>query len=92
MALRKFDKQPIEEQDYDFDFSEYLELHNDVIQNLAVAVETGLTLGAYSHSLGVVKVWISGGEDGEQYKVSATVTTVGGRVKQGDLIIRVREL
>ncbi|XVJ69950.1 MAG: hypothetical protein HEQ39_10025 [Rhizobacter sp.] len=92
MSLKKYTKQPIDREDIDFDFSSYLEKRNDLIQTVAVTAEDGLTVEAVSHSEGVVKAWVSGGEDGEQYKVSATVTTVGGRVKQGDLIIRVKEL
>jgi hypothetical protein len=40
---------------------------------------------------GVVKVFVSGGVDGVDYKVSATITTAGGRIKQGDFVVKVRE-
>jgi hypothetical protein len=92
MTIRKFNKQPIDQDDVEFDFLAYLELRNDLIQSVGVTAEEGLTVLSFAHSEGVVQARIAGGEDGEQYKVSATITTTGGRVKQGDLIIRVREL
>lgn len=90
-VLGKFTKQPIEVQDYDFDFNEYLSSIGDTATSHVVAVETGLTLVSSSLVAGVVKAFVSGGVDGSQYKVSATVTTDGGRVKQGDIIVKVKE-
>ena len=92
MTVRKFNKQPVEQDDVEFDFTAYLERRNDLIQSVDVVAEAGLSVLSFAHSGGVVQARIAGGEDGEQYKVSATITTTGGRVKQGDLIIRVREL
>ena len=92
MLVRKFPKQPVEQDDVEFDFSAYLERRNDLIQSVDVTADEGLTVLSFAHSEGVVQARIAGGEDGGQYKVSATITTTGGRVKQGDLIIRVREL
>lgn len=89
--LGKFTKQPVEVQDYDIDFREYLTSQSDTAVSHEVVVEAGLTLMASSLADGVVKVFIAGGDDGNQYKVSATVTTAGGRVKQGDIMVRVRE-
>lgn len=92
MTVRKFNKQPVEQDDVEFDFSAYLERRNDLIQSVDVVSEEGLSVLSFVHSDGVVQARVAGGTDGEQYKVSATITTTGGRVKQGDLIIRVREL
>jgi len=90
-VLARFTKQPVEIQDYDVDFTDYLTALADTAVSHVVAVETGLTLMASNLSAGVVKVFVSGGVDGTQYKVSATITTAGGRVKQGDIMIRVKE-
>jgi hypothetical protein len=90
--LGKFNKQPIEVQDYDIDFTSYLEGFNDVALSHVAAAEAGLEILGSSRSEGVVKVFVSGGTDGVSYKVSVTVTTQGGRVKQGDILIKVREV
>jgi hypothetical protein len=40
----------------------------------------------------VVRAFVSGGVSGRAYKASATVTTQGGRVKQLDIQIKVKEI
>lgn len=90
--LGKFNKQPVEVQDYDIDFNEYLEFHNDAAVSHTAVAETGLTVEASNLSAGIVKVFVSGGADGNTYKVSATITTLGGRVKQGDILVKVKEV
>lgn len=90
-VLGKFTKQPVEIQDYDFDFNEYLSSLPDTAASHVAVAETGVTITASTLAGGVVKVFVSGGTDGQQYKVSATITTTGGRVKQGDIIIKVKE-
>lgn len=91
-VLAKFTKQPVEVIDYDFDFSEYLRSVNDVAVSHTAAVTTGLTVETSSLNKGVVKVFVSGGTDGETHKVTATVTTQGGRVKQADIQLKVKEI
>jgi hypothetical protein len=89
--LGKFIKQPVEVQDYDVDFNEYLTGHSDTAATANVVADAGLTIMTSTLSGGVVKVFLSGGVDGVDYKVSATITTTGGRVKQGDFVVKVRE-
>lgn len=90
--LGKFTKQPVEVQDYDIDFNEYLEFHNDVALSHTSFAEAGVTILSSNLTDGVVKVFISGGTDGNSYKVSATITTQGGRVRQGDILVKVKEV
>lgn len=89
--LGKFTKQPVEVQDYDIDFREYLTSQADTAVSHTVVAEAGVTIMASNLTAGVVKVFVAGGTDGNQYKVSATITTTGGRVKQGDILVRVKE-
>lgn len=91
-VLGKFSKQPVEVQDYDIDFNEYLTSQSDTASSFVVASDAGVTIVSSSLVAGVVKVFVSGGLDGEQYKISATVTTAGGRVKQADILIKVKEI
>lgn len=90
--LAKFTKQPVEVQDYDIDFTEYLESLNDIAQSHVAVAESGISIMSSALSDGVVKVFLSGGTDGSSYKVSATITTQGGRVKQGDILVKVKEV
>ena len=91
-VLGKFFKQPVEVQDYDIDFTSYLEFHNDLALSHTAFAESGISILSSALTNGVVKVFVSGGTDGNQYKVSATVTTQGGRIKQGDILVKVKEI
>ena len=91
--LATFEKQPGEVQDYDIDFSTWLAAfsHADTATSMTVTVDTGITMGTTSLTAGVVKVWLSGGTHGTSYKVTASITTAGGRVKADEVIIKVWE-
>jgi len=41
---------------------------------------------------GVAKVWLSGGTTGTTYKITATLTTTGGRIKQHEILVKVKEV
>lgn len=101
MILGKFIKQPAESLDYDIDFSQFF-ADGDVLVStgnppvpspLNVTVDpVGLTLGP-TFVLGDTKVkqWLSGGTNGVRYKVTLTVTSNAGRVKQVEFLIRVKD-
>jgi hypothetical protein len=92
--LARFQKQPAEIQDYDIDFSEWLSDLADTApgpNGSVVTVEAGLTILYSTLTNGVVKVWTSGGTDGTTYKITATLTTTGSRVKQAEIKIKVKE-
>ena len=88
--LATFQKQPADVQDYDINFTPYLDSQYDTAHSHEVTADSGITITS-SLSYGVVKVWVSGGQDGQTYKISATLTTTEGRVKQGDIAIVVKE-
>ena len=91
--LATFIKQPSEVQDYDINFSAWLAAFSppDTATSMTVAVDTGITMGTTSLTAGIVKVWLSGGTHGESYKVTASIATAGGRVKEDEVVIKVRE-
>lgn len=89
--LSTFEKQPSEIQDYDIDFSEWLAAFPDTATDYTVTVDAGITKGDTSMTGGVVKVWLSDGTSGTTYKVAAKITTAGGRVKEDEIKIKVKE-
>ena len=95
--IGKVIKQPVEVQDYDIDFTEWLASVVDVApgpatnNNLSIVAPAGITLMTYTLISGVVKFWISGGTDGVAYKVVVTLTSVGGRIKQVELQIKIKD-
>lgn len=89
--LAKFTKQPADVQDYDISFVEWLAGFSDTGATVAVTAETGITLLSSTLVAGIVKVWLSGGTDLISYKITVTLTTTGGRVKQVEIVIKVKE-
>lgn len=88
--IKTFLKQPADNLDYDFDFSQWLAV-GDTISSSVVVAEAGITLGTKIQTETNVKQFVSGGVDGEDYKVSTTITTANGADKQVDIRIAVRE-
>lgn len=92
LILEKFTKQPADVQDYDISFVEYLAALSDTAASYTATVASGITMITSARIGGVIKVWLSGGLDGQAYKITVTLTTTGGRVKQAEVIIKVREV
>lgn len=98
MILAKYEKQPLEVKDYDVDYTPWLTTITDTLASLATSVvcltdatDETLEVDSTTFTDDTVKVWISGGTDGEQYKLTLRVTTTGGRVDESELIFRVRD-
>ncbi len=101
MILGRFIKQPAETLDYDIDFSEFLADGDTLVtvgdppvpSPLDVAVNpTGLSLGPTVVIDGKrVKQWLSGGTNGVTYKITLTMTSNAGRIKQVEFVVRVKD-
>lgn len=94
-TLATFTKQPDDVQDFDIDYTEWLADMQDTAPGptgATVTAETGLTIDSFSLANGVVKVWTSGGATGLKYKITATVVTTGGRTKQSEITVKVKEV
>lgn len=95
--LGKFTKQPAEVMDYEFDFTPWLTDRSDTIVSQTLTSDaltvgaTAMTIGTITRTLGVVRFFATGGADGVKYKVTCTVVTTGGRTKQSEMIITVKE-
>ncbi len=90
--LGTFPKQPLERLDYDLDFQEWLPSGDLIVSATAVA-STGITVETplIDATQKVVKVWVTGGTTGVTYKIQVTATTAEGRVKEGEIRIKVRD-
>lgn len=92
MILGNFTKQPIDVLDYDIDYSEWLTT-NDNVENVNVTVEpSGLTVGNTFINDPRVKIYLSSGANGTTYKITITMTTTDGRVKQDEFKLKVKEI
>lgn len=91
MILGKFEKQPGEIESYTYDPSDDLD-PGDKVQTVTASVDKpGLAIMAATMVYGQAKVWLSGGKDGVDYKVTVVVDTSSGRRLEDEFIIKVRE-
>lgn len=89
--LGRFIKQPADRLDYDIDYRDWLTDRADTLQSAAVTAEAGISVDDFVLVSGVVKVYLSGGTDGQTYKITCTATTTGGRIKQAEISINVKD-
>ena len=98
-VLGRFEKQPAETLDYEFDFRPWLADRADTIASVTVAAvslppgSAAMTVSNITQNAGVIRFFAAGGLDGVRYEVTCTITTAAtpARVKQDELIINVRE-
>lgn len=92
-------KQPAEDKLFDFDFSGKMRDGDSITSVGSVTQEklglvsnsADLTLGSTAQSGQTGQVRISGGTDGEQYKIEMVVTTTDGDTLEGEGILTVRD-
>lgn len=89
--IRTFGKQPSEMLDYCFDFSPWLSDCEDTIATARVVCDGTMSIVEIVPGPETVVFLTSGGQDGETNKVTCTVNTVGGRVKEAELKVGVLE-
>lgn len=90
MIIGTMNKQSADVLDYDIDYSQWMPV-GDHVQSAVVTAATGLTLDSNFINDPFVKIWISGGASGTNYKVTITMTTQDGRIKQDEFNVRVKD-
>ena len=91
MVEKSFIKDPDATLDYAFDWSTYWLQDDESIISHIVTVSSGLTKDMESENSGIVTVWLSGGNVGENYEVSCRIVTSFGRTDDRTIKIMVRE-
>lgn len=102
MILGTFYKQPAETLDYDIDFSAVLDDNDTLVSTGNPAVPSplnvvvspaGLTVGStfVIENGKTIKQWLSGGASRVKYKITLTVTSNAGRVKQVEFMVNVKD-
>lgn len=90
MILGTFTKQPADTLDYDIDYTDWF-TPGDNVQSVVIVADTGITVGSIFNNDPRVKVLISGGTSGATYKVTCTMNSANGLVRQDEFKIRVKE-
>jgi len=93
MMLGTFIKQPVERSDYDISYAEWL-VDGDSVESVVVTSfpEDSLVIDGIQAISPIIKMWIEGGLNGVTYKVTLTVTTVDGRIKQDEFKLKVKDI
>jgi len=88
--IAAFDHDPDETLDYSIDWTDWLP-GSDTISSSDWDVPAGITKETQAATTKVATVWLSGGTDGAEYKLTNTITTVAGRTAQRTIQIKVDE-
>ena len=89
-VLNTYVQQPDDRLDYDIP---YLLNSDDSLASVAVEVTpAGLDVTGLvdPDATSTVKLWVEGGVSGTKYKVEVTITTTLGRVKEDEVIFKIR--
>jgi len=76
--------------DYDTDFSDWLPSGDDIATAVATITGTTIVVDSVANTTDTVKVWLSGGVDGDSETLTVTATTTGGRTKEVCYSVRVK--
>lgn len=105
--MQKFKKQPSEILDYDVDMSEWFNsIPNDQVSSVSIIISceteefpTLVQAGPPHPDYTLMgadpvrfKLWLAGGTDYAEYKVTCRVTTQQDRLKEVDFLVRMRDL
>lgn len=91
--LGTFQKQPADVLDYDIDLRDWLEDTDDVIEGATVTISPEDELKEKSTRIYAqyLKLWLEGGEDRKDYRVTVLIKTAEGRTKEVDFRMRVND-
>lgn len=85
-------KQPADVLDYDANFERWLPEEASITTIEAKSDIDGINIDAVQNLGQKVKVWVSGGVDRATYKITVTVGTDMGHVKETEFRLRIKEL
>jgi hypothetical protein len=97
MRLGTIVKQPRERISISINYRDALDASDilALINAVTVAPATGTTPLTVEPSLASedrLRIWLNAGDDGEQYTVTARVTTAGGEILEDEVIVRILEV
>lgn len=88
VAVFKDHKQdPEAELDWVFDWGQWLE-ELETITSASFTTDPGITVVSSSHTTKTAKVWLTGGTEGQVYRITCRVVTSGGRTDDRTFILR----
>lgn len=84
--MKTFRKTENDELDYDIDMADWLD-GDDSIENVELDAPDGIEVTGTDIKGDRVKIWLSGGEAGNTYRLSPVIETYESRFKQVDFMV-----
>lgn len=91
MASNSFTKDPNSRLDYSRDWTKWLADSLDTIVTSTWIVPEGLDGTDESHTDSTATIWLAGGTEGSQYKVTNRIVTAGGRTDDRTFTVTIRQ-
>lgn len=91
MLISTEKKQSIERTDYNIDYSHWLTGDDSISSYTVTANDDALVVEGLVIDK-TINLWVSGGIDGVTYKITITVTTAQGRIKEDEFKIKVKDI
>jgi hypothetical protein len=90
MLSPKFTKDPNAVLDYAIDWSDWLEV-DDEIESAEWIVPEGITKDKQEESTSAAVIWLSGGTVGTKYNLTCRITTTEGRTDDRTICVKIKE-
>lgn len=90
--IGEHEKQPGETLDYDVSYARFFAKRTDDIASVTSTSDPGIVSGVNLVIGKVYKVFISGGTDGQTYKVTVVMISTTGVIKEDEFFITVKEI
>lgn len=91
-VLGRYKKQPNETLDYDVSYAKFFSKRTDDIATATATAETGLTVGTNTVLGKIYKIFLSGGTNGQTYKVTVVMTSTTGVIKEDEFYVTIKEI
>jgi hypothetical protein len=92
MIIGNITKQKAEVVDVDIDYTNWLQKNDAVVKASVVSDITGIGISSVEVYNTYIRIWVSSGDNDTKYKLTVTATTDQGRVKEDEIIVKVKEI
>lgn len=84
-------KDPDATLDYSWDWTAWLALISDTIASHVITPETPLVVASHSDDGKIVTAYVSGGSAGMTHSLACKIMTVGGRIDERTVYLKIQE-
>jgi hypothetical protein len=88
-VVEEFSKGPNAKKDYTFDLTGWLDEVGETISSVAWTVPGGITNVSTANTTKTATIFLSGGTDGQSYKITCKVTTAT-RIEEKSIVVHIR--